>query len=156
MHVIKILVMSDSHGAKDTMVDIVSEENPNLVIHLGDYTRDCDAIIKNFPDIPLKRIRGNGDFTSVVPVDDMFTLENRLFFATHGHTYSVKSGLARLVHSAKSKQAEVVLFGHTHFPHCDISENFALINPGCVHTSSGCYAVLHLSHGDLFCEMKIR
>ena len=152
---VKVLVMSDSHGAKDTMLDIISAENPNLIIHLGDYTQDCGAAEKKFPNIPLKRIRGNGDFTSSVPVDDIFTLENRVFFATHGHTHSVKSGLSRLIHHAKSKQAEVVLFGHTHIPHCDISEDFALINPGCVHPSVGSYAVLHLSESDFSCEMKV-
>ena len=151
---VKVLVMSDSHGAKNTMVEIVSAENPDLIIHLGDYTRDCDAIIKNFPDIPLKRIQGNGDFTSTTPVDDMFTIENRVFFTTHGHTHSVKSGLSRLIQTAKGKQAEVVLYGHTHVPHCEISENFALINPGCAHSSFGHYAVLHLSDGDFSCALK--
>ena len=151
---IKVLVMSDSHGAKATMLEIIYAEEPNLIIHLGDYAKDCDAIEKNFPDIPLRRIRGNGDFTSTAPVDDIFILENRVFFATHGHTHSVKSGLSRLINHTKSVNAEVVLFGHTHLPHCDVSENFATINPGCVHPPYSSYAVLSLADSDFSCEIK--
>ena len=153
---VKVLVMSDSHGAKAAMLEIVSMENPDFIIHLGDYVRDCDAIEEKFPEIPLRRIRGNGDFSSVAPVDDIFVLENQIFFATHGHTHSVKSGLSRLVDYTKNAKMGIVLFGHTHTPHCDISENSALINPGSVHPSEGgSYAVLSLAaNGELSCEMK--
>jgi putative phosphoesterase len=153
---VKVLVFSDSHGAKVAMLEIVSMENPDFIIHLGDYLKDCNAIEEKFPEIPLRRIRGNGDFSSAAPVDDIFVLENQSFFATHGHTYSVKSGLSRLVDYTKNARSEVVLFGHTHTPHCDISENFAVINPGCVHPSEGgFYAVLSLAaNRELSCEMK--
>jgi predicted phosphodiesterase len=39
----------------------------------------------------------------------------RLFFL-HGHTRSVKNGMTRAVLAARSKDADVLLFGHTHVP----------------------------------------
>ena len=33
----KILVFSDSHGRIDVMRSIAVKENPDLILHLGDY-----------------------------------------------------------------------------------------------------------------------
>ena len=150
----KILVMSDSHGAVSDMLKIISTEQPDYIIHLGDYASDCRALEKSFPDIPLKVIRGNGDFSATVPMEDFFELGNKCFFATHGHRYSVKAGLSQLIHFAKNEGAQVVLFGHTHIPHCDISDDFAIINPGSAHPPFNSYAILNLSGGDFSCEIK--
>ena len=151
---IKVLVMSDSHGAISELLEIISAENPDIIIHLGDYASDCRAAAKKFPDIPLKIIGGNGDFSATIPSEDFFVLGNKFIYATHGHRHSVKAGLSQLINFAKSKSAEIVLFGHTHIPHCEISENFAVINPGSVHPPYCSYAVLSLSGGDLSCEIK--
>ena len=38
---LKILVMSDSHGSRDNMLNIVTLESPEMILHLGDREKDC-------------------------------------------------------------------------------------------------------------------
>ena len=35
----------------------------------------------------------------------------------HGHRYGVKSGMGALLSHAAARDADIVLFGHTHIPH---------------------------------------
>lgn len=49
----------------------------------------------------------------------------RMVFATHGHTYNLKS-LPPL------QPGDILLHGHTHVPACEIGENVTYLNPGSV------------------------
>ena len=49
----KILVLSDSHGNVDNMVQAVQQESPHMILHLGDCWRDGERLHEFFPDIPF-------------------------------------------------------------------------------------------------------
>ena len=57
----KTLVFSDSHGAVRPMLDAIQDHAPDLVLHLGDYTSDCAEVLRAYPRLALKSVRGNGD-----------------------------------------------------------------------------------------------
>ena len=57
----KILVFSDSHGVKEPMLAAIEEQKPDMVLHLGDYVRDAEAIAAYFPSLDLRYVRGNCD-----------------------------------------------------------------------------------------------
>ena len=40
----RIAVFSDSHGVKEPMLAAIEEQKPDMVLHLGDYVRDAEAI----------------------------------------------------------------------------------------------------------------
>ena len=45
----RIAVFSDSHGVKEPMLAAIEEQKPDMVLHLGDYVRDAEAIAAYFP-----------------------------------------------------------------------------------------------------------
>lgn len=126
----KIAVFSDSHGNTQAMICAVREYCPGLIIHLGDYTRDADKLSKEFPDIPMRSVRGNCDIGSLSAEADRFEVEGVEVFITHGHRYSVKLGLDRLLNAAHFSGAALALFGHTHKAAYFETGAMQALNPG--------------------------
>ena len=115
---ISILVFSDSHGRGAKIEEAVSRQikKPAAIIFLGDGLRDMtDAEVG---DIPVIAVRGNCDtmnfFTADAPDEQCIVLGDKRIFLTHGHRYGVKSTLTPLISEAVKRDADIVLYGHTH------------------------------------------
>ena len=170
----RLLVFSDSHGSTRGMLEAFRRQTPppDAVAFLGDGLRDvayCD-----FGDVPIYAVEGNCDVSALFyPVNAteelVITLGGKRFFMAHGHMFGVKHDLFRIVAAAAAREADVVLFGHTHMPfekYYPAGENelgvflkkpLYLFNPGSVGGYGGSFgtvtvdksgAVL-LSHGSL-------
>lgn len=150
----KILVMSDSHGNKEALLKATALELPGLILHLGDHDRDCTVVEWEYPEIPLRCVRGNCDRSSSGLDADEFVLGGKRFFMTHGHMYMVKTGYSSIIDYAACRGADVLLFGHTHVPYYSIWENLSIINPGSIGMGGKTYAVLDFKNGNLTCEIK--
>jgi len=136
------------------MLNAISLESPDLILHLGDNNKDCDAIEDEYPEITLRSIRGNCDYSFSGLVIDEFELEGKRFFMTHGHTFSVKTGTSKLIKTALEQGADVLLFGHTHIQHYSVVESMTVVNPGSIGLGKA-YAVLEIKNGDVLCELKL-
>ncbi len=128
----KILVISDTHGDTYKAEEAIkSNRDVDLVIHLGDYFRDAQKLSTLFPDIPFEYIYGNSDFMiEDVPAEKLLDVSGKKIFLTHGHRYSVKWDYSKLFRKAEELHADMVLFGHTHFPQIVKNGNCFLLNPG--------------------------
>jgi hypothetical protein len=146
--------MSDSHGSKDTMLKAVAYEVPDLILHLGDHDKDCLEIEWNYPEIPIRTVRGNCDRSSAGLDEDEFTLAGKRFYMTHGHLFSVKTGKSTIISYAASRGIDVLLFGHTHIPMSKIQDNITIINPGSIASGEKTYAILELKDGVVLCDVK--
>ena len=151
---LKILVISDSHGNTNSILDAVAKESPEMILHLGDYDRDCSVIGWDYQKIPVRCVRGNCDRGSPGPDTDEFTLGGKRYLMTHGNLYSVKTGLSSVISFAVSRGADVLLFGHTHTPHYSVKHGITIINPGSIGMSGKTYAVLEDKDGGLICDIK--
>ena len=149
----KIIVVSDTHGHTQALVNTVFDENPQLILHLGDYEKDCDKVRNMYPNINLRAVRGNGDFRAREPENDEFVIENTRIFMTHGHLYGVKSSLESVIGAARARCADILLFGHTHTPFYEIVENMIIVNPGSITYGAQTYAVLEIEHGVINCRI---
>lgn len=139
----KILVMSDSHGNSSRMRSLYREGNWNAVIFLGDGSRDADELADITGGIPVYRVKGNCDvFMCDAPEIQYIFLGGKKIMLTHGHLYSVKSGLIRLSLAAREQGADIVLFGHTHNQFTDESDGLLMLNPGSI--AQGRYATLEI------------
>ena len=150
----KILVMSDSHGSKNNMLEAICKESPDYILHLGDNERDCTSIEAVYPDIPLRKVRGNCDRGYRGLDIDEFVLCDKRFYMTHGHLHSVKTARINIKQAALGKNADILLFGHTHTPHQSVFEGMLIINPGSIGTDGKSYAVLEIENGDVECNIK--
>ena len=84
----RIAVFSDSHGVKEPMLAAIKEQKPDMVLHLGDYVRDAEAIAAYFPSLDLRYVRGNCDAYSRSDAEDnlLFNADGVRIFMTHGIT----------------------------------------------------------------------
>ena len=144
----KLIILSDSHGNMkgiSELLPLIAEND--IVIHLGDGAGDMREARELYPE-KVYACAGNCDFFSPLPTDGELEVENLKIYFCHGHKYGVKSDLTQLIAETKRRNANVVLYGHTHQALITEIEGITLINPGslryCVSKGgSYCYLVAH-------------
>lgn len=142
----RILVTSDTHNNHYNLRRaVLAHPDAALIFHLGDGADDMDNIHIEFPDRRFIQVKGNNDWGSMMPLDGEVTLEGIKIFYTHGHKYNVKYGLYDLIAQARSRHAQIALFGHTHIPYTEYQDGIYLMNPGSLCTSDGSYGILDLT-----------
>lgn len=152
---IKILVLSDSHGSLSGMECAVGRENPDLIYHLGDHVRDFQKLQACYPQISGVCTAGNCDYAAQEPAAILDEEENVRIFACHGHAYQVKSGLLRLKLAAKEKGADICLFGHTHAGYCEQIDGIWFLNPGsCGASGKRTYGLVTIVDGTASCCIR--
>lgn len=145
------MVFSDSHGQAEKMLNAIAQGAPDMIIHLGDGGRDVDKIEKQFPQIPLKAVRGNCDFSSDLPETELFSVGKIKLFITHGHVFAVKRTLAPLIDEAIALGVNIVMFGHTHSAISSTVGGLYVLNPGaCGGFFPSCAEVLIDDKGEIF------
>lgn len=152
----RILVISDSHGHPQNVTAAIEQEpSASYIVHLGDGERDMEPHLWSHPNKTIIQIGGNCDFSSFNPSSQLFIAEGKRIFATHGHPYYVKSGLTSLYLAAREKEAELVLFGHTHIPHLEIYNAITFLNPGSL--ADGNYSTIDITKKGVECvHRKLR
>ncbi len=129
-----ILVVSDSHGAQNFMRRCVEQLRPDMILHLGDYYSDGEALHERYPEIPFLQVPGNCDLHRM-PLSArrilIPTIGGVVTYMTHGDLQNVKMNLDGLKLSGRKAGAGLVVFGHTHVPHCEQTEDgMWVLNPG--------------------------
>ena len=126
----KLLIISDTHGHRANMALALKRfADTDIIVHLGDYSRDAEQL-RTMTDKPVYAVRGNCDFTASAEDELELCIEGVRILCVHGHKQSVKSSLLRLSLYAQEKQADIVLFGHTHMS-CELHRHgVRLYNPG--------------------------
>ena len=112
----KILVLSDSHGAITPMEQAVERTNPHLILHLGDCWRDGERLHQNFPHIPFQQVPGNCDFRPGEPAERLLCLDVFRILMCHGHTYGVKQSLLSAGLAAEAQNLDPVSYTHLTLP----------------------------------------
>ncbi len=143
----KLLILSDSHGLAERVCAIARRERPDLVLHLGDGSRDTLEL--GFPPA-LLQVRGNcdGPFPDV-PERITTNLEGVKLLAVHGHRNGVRQGLLSLRLLAQELGATLVCFGHTHSPTLVTEDGVTFLNPGACSSPKPTYAVVELADGKI-------
>lgn len=149
----KILVLSDSHSALRLMRQSIDRIKPNAVVHLGDYYDDCEALVSEYPKMYFYQVPGNCDGSCGIVGKPQILVSKvcgvRLYM-THGHLHSVKRGPDALIRAATEKQVQAVLFGHTHSPFCDRTEDgLWVLNPGSCCSDSGSVGLITAEGGQI-------
>ena len=126
----KILIVSDTHGHERNLKKVIEKVGQtDLFIHLGDIEGHEDYI-EALADCPVHMVSGNNDFFSDLPREEEFQLGRYRVLVTHGHYYGVSVGTDRLKEEARSRNIDIVMYGHTHRPEIDIDDHVTVLNPG--------------------------
>lgn len=126
----RILVISDTHGKHDNLDKVLEAERPyDRIIHLGD-AEGAEDYIAAVGECPLDIVRGNNDFFSELPEEEILELEGHRLFITHGHYYYVAAGTMHLIREGHGRGADIVFYGHTHRPEITKDKELYVVNPG--------------------------
>lgn len=135
----RIGVVSDSHGNLTALKQAIDQMGDvQVIFHLGDYREDGDVIRKWKKDIPVYCLRGNMDYND--PQGEDFvktTYAGKTIIACHGHAFGVKNSLNNYFYQAKSQNADIALYGHTHCAFKEIEEGILFMNPGALSYTPG-------------------
>lgn len=148
----KILVMSDSHGAYTKLEKITERHcDADLFVFLGDGIRDAERVFAKYPDKPHYIAPGNCDFFQggYLPVSTL-DLDGTRIVCCHGHTFGVKSGISSYLEYAKEKEASAALFGHTHRQFEMNCDGVLMFCPGAV--CDGAYGLVYTERGAVLCS----
>ncbi len=126
----KIIVFSDSHRDIKPMTDVVEIMKPDMIIHLGDHIYDAVELRRQFMDIPMEFVKGNCDLGSSAPAYKSVTVGNKKIFMAHGDNFGVRSGTSGILKEGRKRNADIILFGHTHHPIVKHKKETIIMNPG--------------------------
>ena len=159
----KLLIISDTHGCTSVIDGLIRAESPDVlfhlgdmqtdhVIHLGDLEEDARLLGQEYPQLPVASVPGNCDDPyrtdgAEICVD----LAGHRIFALHGHTRNMRLDPQRGIYAALEKNADVLLYGHTHIPLWDNFSGLTVVNPGTARFRSvqkATYAVMTLVPGE--------
>lgn len=151
----RLVVISDSHGRKGNVFDIIEKniDNTDYFLCLGDCRNgddfdDAKIYFKN--RLHLISVCGNTDFSSTEPMEREFTLAGKKILMCHGNTYNVKLTYITLTHEAQKRGVDIALFGHTHQPHISCENGVYLMNPGSA--ASGYYGIVDINNNEIECN----
>lgn len=126
----KVLVISDTHGYEGDLLRILYREKQiDLLVHCGDV-EGGQWKIQEMAGCPCYFVKGNNDYFSDLPKDVEFSFGGYRVWVTHGHMYGLHGGKSRIEAAARSREVQVVLYGHTHCPEQEERDGLLLLNPG--------------------------
>lgn len=146
----KIIVVSDTHGNFDSLNKIIIDNiDAQTIIHLGDGQDDAKKLINIYPNKNIIRVMGNCDNDNRIPTEYEGNIGNKKIFASHGHLYNVKLGLLNIFNQGSIKNADIILFGHTHIPLNIFYNNRYIVNPGSLKNPPYTYAILNIDNDNV-------
>ena len=147
----KILVFADSHHFLSGMVQAIQEEQPDRVIHLGDFMNDAEELSWRFRTLPICMVPGNCDGWTTTPAIKRITLQGTDILLSHGNLWGVKSSYDTAIAKARESGVDILLFGHTHRPYCSqLEDGLWVLNPGASRSS---YGIILLNDGRISCSL---
>ena len=120
---LKICLCSDNHGDLNSINRILCD-NPacDYYFHCGDSMLPPEEIE------PFISVEGNNDWSYDYPKERLIELSGHRILIFHGTGYTFAKNL--MIDKAKSVNADIVLFGHTHTFTDKVMNNIHFINPG--------------------------
>ena len=148
----RVLIVSDTHGRHQNMDRALEAAGPiDLFVHLGDV-EGGEYYINAVVPCEKHIVRGNNDFFSDLPREEVFYIGEKKVFITHGNNYYVSLGPEQIREEGGARGADIVMYGHTHRPYLDQQTDITVLNPGSLsyprqEGRKGSYMIMELSEG---------
>lgn len=135
----KYLFISDAHGDEKILTDIFKsyKNQVDQIFYNGDFELPASDLL--FKDVLT--VLGNMDSDLNLKKENIYQKEINIF-QTHGHLYNVNYNVFELLNRAKSVNAQIVTFGHTHKLGVEVIENILFLNPGSISQPRGQFTSL--------------
>ena len=150
----KVLVVSDTHRKNENFFRVLKKVGPvDMVIHCGDI-EGSEYAIATSAECRVEMVAGNNDFFSRLPREKELLLEGMKVLVTHGHNYYVNTNPEFIRKEARNRGMDIVMYGPTHRPVAEKTDNLIVINPGSLtyprqEGRRPSYAVLEIENHDI-------
>lgn len=142
----RILVVSDTHGDMHSLLRAVkAQPKAEVIVHCGDGDEQLQTLKMMYKDKMIVGVRGNCDWSSMLPATETLSICGKKIFITHGHLYNAKMGLYQIASVAREQGADILLFGHTHMPLSEYDDGLYLLNPGSCHGYYASYGYIDIT-----------
>ena len=151
----RVIVVSDTHGKASRFEQVVQMHfDADVFIHLGDGEYDFNKVQNRYPDKKMFFVSGNCDFASNKPIYDLQKIGGKTFFFTHGAHDDVKYSDEMLMYKATVRNADVLLYGHSHIPvNKYVDSKLYVMNPGSLgsprNSLYGTYGIIDIIDGKI-------
>lgn len=126
----RVLIVSDTHGNHRNLDKVLKRVGKiDMLLHMGDV-EGGEYYIEATAGCPVHIVSGNNDFFSDLPCEQELQIGKYKVLMTHGHSYYVSMNTERLKQAARERGVDMVMYGHTHRPDIDTSDDVIVINPG--------------------------
>lgn len=155
----RFVVLSDTHRYIKNAVNVLENFKNDVdgFIHLGDLCDDAAQLHLAFPDMRYYSVSGNNDYGEKEPYEKTAFIGGKKILLTHGHKQRAGFGLMYLDYFAREREADCVLFGHTHVPCAEFSGRTGFFNPGSISLPRSSYeptfGILRVENGDIFFDI---
>jgi hypothetical protein len=127
-----LTIVSDTHSSDGHRLDgrtLEAVREAELVVHAGDFM--IEPVLDAFENesSTFRGVYGNNDDAEIrsrLPKARTVEYEGVRFAVTH----TVRGGNTALTLFGKEREADAVIFGHSHRPTADLSGELPLLNPG--------------------------
>ncbi len=148
----KILVVTDSHGNFQNLLNVYEREQPQIVFCAGDHSTDVEDLSFLKEEAEYYIVRGNCDYYDTRHEDILkLEVEGKSILLAHGHYYGVKSGYDLIRKEGENQDVDLVVFGHTHIPYLEEGKP-TLFNPGAL--KDGFYGILEIQKERIDIELR--
>ena len=163
-----LLILSDSHGRPDRVEEALRRVKPDGLLFAGDGLRDLTC--REIP-CPFWAVAGNCDWISSPLIvngslfepetEELAVIEGVRILLIHGHRYGVKGGPGQAIARAVQRDADVLVFGHTHTPlelhlspdsgrsDFSVAKPLTVFNPGSLGDRNASFGTLTVKGGQL-------
>lgn len=152
----KIVVISDTHSysLKELPEQIIDAcKKSDLIVHCGDYTtKQLLDELKKLKE--FKGVSGNMDSDEIrkeLSEKLVFNINRIKIGIIHG--WGAPFGLEDRVKNVFDEKVDLILYGHSHFPHYTLKEGINFLNPG---TATGSFPSLGKSYGLVTIDKEIK
>lgn len=122
----RALIISDTHGRTERIEQVIRQVGRyDLLLHAGDHAEDVlDRYHRTLT------VCGNCDPEGITDVEQDFSLLGVPGLLVHGHLLNVKTTPLPLMYKAAEREAQLIVYGHTHTPTLLVEEGRVFLNPG--------------------------
>ncbi len=149
----RIGVLADTHVSlvEDIPKKIIdSLSTVDLIVHAGDVT--TSEVLNGLKQLAeVKAVQGNMDsneLRTALPVKEIFEIGNKRIGVTHGSgsPWGIEDRAKRIF---DQDHVDVIIYGHSHHPQNQVSDNILFFNPGKATNSFGILTIEEEVRGEI-------
>lgn len=153
----RILVISESHGARQALKHLLEYEKYDRLIFLGNFCSDLESLPVAFQFPPIV-VRGLRDPYHNKPIEVRTKIAGKIFHITNGYQLNIKKyGTDEIMDYALKRDIDCIIYGDDNNDYVKRVGKMLFVNPGSLgieHNGIRTYAIITIENDKIGVEIK--